>query len=246
MTDQADDGVTDSGVVEVASPRPRVPLDFRRDSPEGMLARAREYEDTLTRRRTVRDFSTDPIPLEVLAHAIRTASSAPSGAHQQPWTFVVVTDHEIKARIREAAEVEERTNWGGRMSKEWISALEPLGLDWQKPHLTDAPALIIVFAQTWGREVGPDGAVHRRKHYYVDESVGIAVGFLLSALHIAGLATLTHTPSPMGFLRRILNRPDNERAFVVIPVGYPSANATVPAIARKSLDEVCVFVGERG
>lgn len=213
-----------------------VPLPFRRLPPDEMVARARAYADDMARRRTVRDFSPEPIPEEILAHAVRAAATAPSGAHQQPWTFVVVSDPERKARIREAAEAEERKSYDGRMSEEWLAALEPLGTDWHKPHLTEAPHLIVVFAQPWGP--GEDG--RKVKHYYVDESVGIAVGMLLSALHLAGLATLTHTPSPMGFLRELLGRPDNERAYVVIPVGYPADGAVVPDLARKSLEEVLV------
>lgn len=213
-----------------------IPLDFERLSSDEMTARARAYASAMQRRRTVRDFASDPIPDDVIVEAIRAASSAPSGAHQQPWTFVVITDSEVKAKIREAAEIEEKKSWEGRMSEEWRAALAPLGLDWHKPHLTDAPVLIVVFAQPWG--VGPDGA--RIKHYYVEESVGIAVGMLLSALHLGGLATLTHTPSPMAFLRDVLGRPANERAFCVIPVGYPAPGATVPDIARKPLSTVLV------
>jgi nitroreductase len=203
-----------------------------------MLERARAYADAMHRRRSVRDFSPEPFPEQILVEAVRAAASAPSGAHQQPWTFVVVTDPEIKRRIREAAEVEEKKCWEDRMSAEWRAALEPLGLDWHKPHLTDAPAVIVVFAQPWGLDE-PSGS-RRIKHYYVDESVGIAVGMLLSALHLAGLATLTHTPSPMGFLREILGRPPNERAYVVIPVGYPAEHAVVPDLARKPLEHVLV------
>ena len=209
-------------------------------SPEDMVAEARTYADRMETRRSVREFSSREFPLEIIDHAIRAASSAPSGAHQQPWTFVVVTDAELKRRIREAAVVEERRNWEGRMSPEWIAALDPLGVDWEKEHLTQAPALIVVFAQAWGSVPNADGSATRVKHYYVDESVGIAVGMLLSALHLAGLATLTHTPSPMKFLRDVLERPSNERAFVVIPVGYPAEGAQVPDIKRKSLDQVRV------
>jgi len=216
-----------------------VPLAFQRRAPEDMLARVRAYADDMHRRRTVRDFSPEPFPDEVLVEAIRAAASAPSGAHQQPWTFVIVTDPEIKQRIRDAAELEEKKSWEGRMSAEWIAALEPLGLDWHKPHLTTAPALIVVFAQAWGVAEKPAGP-SRVKHYYVDESVGIAVGILLSALHLAGLATLTHTPSPMAFLRDVLGRPVNERAYVVIPVGFPADDAVVPDLARKPLEQVLV------
>lgn len=218
---------------------PRIAHRPPRRSPAEVVAEARAFADAMEQRRSVRDFATDPVPREALEHAIRAASSAPSGAHQQPWTFVVVTDPGLRSRIREAAEAEERTNWGGRMSEEWRAAVAPLGVDWRKPHLTDAPALVVVFAQAWGRIDGdPRG---KRKHYYVDESVGIAVGMLLSALHLAGLATLTHTPSPMRFLAELLGRPANERPYVVIPVGYPAEHAEVPALVRKTLDEVSVW-----
>ncbi len=219
----------------MSSYRP-IPLQFERLAPEEMSARARAYADALRRRRTVRHFSTESIPDAVIVDAIRAAASAPSGANQQPWTFVVITDDAVKTKIREAAEAEEKKSWEDRMSDEWLAALEPLGLDWRKPHLTEAPVLIVVFAQPWG--VGEND--RRVKHYYVDESVGIAVGILLSVLHLAGLATLTHTPSPMGFLRDVLGRPSNERPYVVIPVGYPTAHATVPDIVRKPLDLVLV------
>jgi len=216
-----------------------VPLEFPRLPADEMVARARAYADAMVRRRTVRDFSTEPFPLEILRDAIRAAASAPSGAHQQPWTFVVVTDPERKRRIREAAEAEEKESWERRMSDAWLSALEPLGVDWHKPHLTDAPALVVVFAQPFGVEDGPDGP-RKVKHYYVDESVGIAVGMLLSALHLAGLATLTHTPSPMKFLRELCERPAHERPYVVIPVGYPADDAVVPDLTRKPIDDVMI------
>lgn len=213
-----------------------VPLDFQRHAPEAMLARARELRADLARRRTVRHFTDEPIPAGLLDECILTAGSAPSGAHQQPWTFVVVTDPEIKARIREAAEEEERKNYGGRMTDEWLDVLRPLGTDEHKPFLEIAPALIVVFRQAWG--LAEDGG--RRTHYYTQESVGIAVGMLLAALHHAGLATLTHTPSPMGFLERILGRPENERAYVLIPVGFPTADCEVPDLERKPIEELRV------
>ncbi|MBK6695988.1 MAG: nitroreductase family protein [Myxococcales bacterium] len=210
-----------------------------------MVLRARAFASEMSRRRSVREFSRETFPMEVVDDAIRAAASAPSGAHQQPWTFVVVTSASLKQRIREAAEAEEKTNWEGRMGAEWMAAVEPFGLDWNKPHLTDAPVLIVVFAHAWGL-AGSSGqsspSAERVKHYYVSESVGIAVGFLLSSLHLAGLATLTHTPSPMAFLRTLLGRPANERAFAVIPVGYPRADAEVPCLERKPLDEVRVIV----
>ena len=223
-----------------ASPR-RAPLVFERLAPETMIARSRAHAEAIERRRSVRQFSTEAFPLEIVDDAIRAAASAPSGAHQQPWTFVVVVDAELKRQIRAAAEQEEIQNWQGRMPDEWLAALAPLGLDWHKPHLTDAPALIVVFAQRWGLVPTAGGGTRRVKHYYVDESVGIAVGLMLTTLHLAGLATLTHTPSPMTFIRELLGRPPNERPFVIVPVGYPAADAQVPDIRRKPLDEVRVW-----
>jgi iodotyrosine deiodinase len=212
------------------------PHRFERLDVETMRARSEAFLESLVRRRTVRDYSREPVPMDVVENAIAAAASAPSGANQQPWTFVTVTDPELKRRIREAAEAEERRSYGGRMSEEWLRALEPLGTDEHKPHLEDAPVVIVVFEQAYGlTEAG-----EKVKHYYVRESVGIAVGFLLAALNNAGLATLTHTPSPMGFLRALLERPENERAYVVIPVGYPAQDATVPVIEKKTLDEVLV------
>jgi iodotyrosine deiodinase len=212
------------------------PHRFERLDVETMRARSEAFLESLARRRTVRDYSREPVPMDVVENAIAAAASAPSGANQQPWTFVTVTDPELKRRIREAAEAEERRSYGGRMSEEWLRALEPLGTDEHKPHLEDAPVVIVVFEQAYGlTEAG-----EKVKHYYVRESVGIAVGFLLAALNDAGLATLTHTPSPMGFLRALLDRPENERAYVVIPVGYPAQDATVPVIEKKTLDEVLV------
>ncbi len=216
------------------------PLEFERLPPDEMRARAREFAARMQRRRSVRDFSPEPIPEGVLEDALRAAATAPSGAHQQPWTFVVVRDPALKAQIREAAEVVEQESWGGRMSEEWRAALAPLGVDWRKPHLTEAPALIVVFARVWGERTTPNGT-ERAKHYYVDESCGIAVGMLIAALHLAGLATLTHTPSPMRFLREVLGRPQNERAFIVLPVGYPAPHAVVPDLQRKDLSEVVVY-----
>jgi len=201
-----------------------------------MRRRSQAFLELMSRRRTVREFSSEPVLWEVVENAIRVAGTAPSGANQQPWTFVVVTDPETKRRIREAAEREERRNYAGRMSAEWIQALEPLGTDEHKTHLTDAPVVIIVFEQPYG--LASDGS--KVKHYYVRESVGIAVGLLLAPPHDAGLAMLTHTPSPMGFLRELLERPENERAYVVIPVGYPAEGAAVPDIGKKALDEILV------
>jgi nitroreductase len=219
---------------------PFVPLRWPRLTPAESQARARAFRESMAPRRSVRDFSTEPIPDGVLEDAIACAAGAPSGANQQPWTFVVVTDPALKARLREAAEAEERESYSHRMSEEWLDALAPLGTDWHKPHFTDAPALIVVFEQIYGVKALPDGGVKKVKHYYVQESVGIAVGFLIAALTQAGLATLTHTPSPMGFLREALGRPENERAFAVLPVGYPAREARVPDIRKKPLEAVLV------
>lgn len=211
-----------------------VPLSFRRLPRAAQLAASREFRDRMSERRSVRFISSEPVDLELIENAIRCASLAPSGANQQPWKFVVVQDPEIKRRIREAAEAEERESYEHRMPDDWLEALAPLGTDWHKEFIETAPYLIVVFRIDFG--LMEDGI--KRKHYYVQESVGIAAGFLLAALHVSGLATLTHTPSPMGFLSSILERPKNERPFLLIPVGLPAPGATVPAIAKKSLDEV--------
>ena len=212
------------------------PLDFERLIESEMRRRVAENLATMRRRRSVREFTREPVPWDVVQAAVEAAGTAPSGANMQPWTFVAVTDPDLKRAIREAAEEEERRNYEGRMPDDWLEALQPLGTSPDKPHLEDAPVVIVVFEQAYG--VRPDGT--KAKHYYVRESVGIAIGFLLHALHRAGLATLTHTPSPMGFLRGLLDRPENERAVVVIPVGYPAAEATVPVIGRKPLEEILV------
>ncbi|RJQ80533.1 nitroreductase family protein [Pseudonocardiaceae bacterium YIM PH 21723] len=209
----------------------RIPAEQALETSASLRARMDE-------RRTVRAFSTDPVPEQLVLDAIAVASTAPSGAHQQPWTFVLVTDPDVRKQIREAAEEEERISYAGRLGEEWLDALRPLGTDDVKPHITDSPYLIVVFQQRFYIE--PDGST--RKHYYVDESVGIAVGMLLTALHLSGLAALTHTPSPMRFLGEVLNRPRNERAFAVIPVGYPAEDCSVPNLTRKSLDQVMVRV----
>jgi nitroreductase len=221
------------------------PLSFERLAPDEQLARSRELLACLRTRRTVRDFSTQPVPFELIENAVAAAGSAPSGANQQPWTFVVVSDPEVKRRIRAAAEEEEKKSYESRMSDEWLEALAPLGTDWRKPHLEDAPYLIVVFRQAYGlREDTETGELQKVKHYYSEESVGIAVGMLLTSLHHAGLATLTHTPSPMAFLSEILERPPNERAYVVIPVGYPTDDAQVPVLSKKSLGEIMVRFGD--
>jgi iodotyrosine deiodinase len=213
------------------------PLGHVRIPADEMRVRAREIFAELDRRRSVREFSPEPVPRELIELAIRAASTAPSGAHQQPWTFVVVSDPEIKRRMREAAEEEERVNYSGRMPPEWVEALAPLGTDFVKRHITDAPYVVVLFRQVWG--VRPDGS--RRTHYYTTESCGIAAGLFIAAVHHAGLATLTHTPSPMGFLGQLLRRPENEKAFLLLPVGYPAPGATVPDLARKPLDQVSVW-----
>ena len=213
------------------------PLRFTRLSEEEAVRRSREFLARIAERRSVRQFSSEPVPHELVENAIRAAGTAPSGANQQPWTFVVVSDPELKARIRGAAEHEEELLYTQRASDEYLEAIEPIGTDAHKPHITDAPCLIAVFEQAWSRDA--DG--EKRKNYYVRESVGIAVGFLLLALHTAGLATLTHAPSPMGFLKEILDRPENERPFLLIPVGYPAGDAEVPALEKKALGEIAEF-----
>jgi iodotyrosine deiodinase len=214
-----------------------VPLRHERLSPEEALRRSQEFLERMQARRSVRMFSTDPVPRELVENAIRAAGTAPSGAHQQPWTFVVVSDPATKARMRAAAEREEREFYTRRATPEWLEALAPLGTDSVKTHITDAPYVVVVFAQAW--RPGPGGG--RVKHYYVRESVGIAVGFLLAAIQAAGLCALVHTPSPMGFLGPLLGRPENERPFVLVPVGYPAEDATVPALERKPLDAIARF-----
>ena len=197
---------------------------------------ASAFFQLMDRRRSVREFSDRAVPVEVVEDIVRTASTAPSGAHKQPWTFCVVGDPALKRQIREAAEKEEYESYNGRMPPEWLEDLAPIGTDWHKPFLEVAPWLIVVFKRAY--ELDPNGG--RRKNYYVEESVGIACGFLLAAVHQAGLAALTHTPSPMNFLARLLDRPDNERPFLLMPVGYPAADCRVPDLQRKSLDRVLV------
>jgi len=204
--------------------------------PEESLRRAREFYSYMDRRRSVRHFSDRPVPGELIEDLIRTASTAPSGAHKQPWTFCAVRDPAIKKAIREAAEKEEYESYHGRMSEEWLEDLKPLGTDWHKEFLEVAPWLIIVFKKAYDLV---DGEKH--KNYYVQESVGLASGFLLAAIHQAGLVSLTHTPSPMNFLQEILQRPENERPFLLIPVGYPADDAEVPDLVRKPLEEVTVW-----
>lgn len=217
-------------------PAPKyAPLDFARVSPEESARRIDAFYDLMKRRRTVRDYSSEDVDRSIIERAIRIAGTAPSGANMQPWRFVVVRDREIKRRIREAAEAEERLSYEGRMPARWLRRLAPLGTDWRKPFLEIAPYLICVFQINTVTD-GETG--EQEPTYYAAESVGIAVGLLLAALHTAGLATLTHTPSPMRFLSEILERPKNEKPFVLIPVGYPADGARVPDIERKALDEI--------
>ena len=224
------------------------PLLFHRLSPDQQLANSRAFLAWMKNRRTVREFSSVPVPFELIENAVRTAATAPSGANLQPWTFVVVSGEDTKRQIREAAEKEEYEFYTHRAPKEWLEALEPLGTDWHKPFLESAPYLIVVFMQNWGERTvsGADGQSQtvKLKHYYAVESCGLACGFLLASLHQAGVATLTHTPSPMGFLRDILGRPKNETPFLLIPVGYPAENAAVPkaAAVKKPLEQVLVRV----
>ncbi len=219
---------------------PFIPLPGYREYPvDEMIRRAGEFRTQLKRRRTVRNFSHRPVPRTVIDGCLHAATTAPSGANLQPWHFVVVSDQETKRRIRQAAEEEEQHFYRHRAPKEWLDALAPLGTDERKPFLEDAPYVIAVFAQKYGHL--PDG--RKIKHYYPMESVGLATGMLVAALHIAGLATLTHTPSPMKFLNEILGRPKSaERPFLLLVVGYPDKNATVPDISRKPLDEVVTYI----
>ena len=231
-----------AGGLHIASrtshPEPRiVPLEPPpRLSPAETRRRAAEFYREMRARRSVRDFSPEPVPREVLEDLVRAAGTAPSGAHRQPWRFVIVGDPVLKARIREAAEREERESYERRMTPDWLADLAPLGTDWHKPFLETAPWLIAVFRVDWEHRRGK-----RLPNYYVHESVGLACGLLLAAIHHAGLVALTHTPSPMGFLREILNRPANEKPFLLIPVGHPASGAQVPTLERAPLDEIALF-----
>ncbi len=221
-----------------------IPLEFTRQDVEAQRTAATAFLERMRTRRSVRQFSPDPVPLDIITTCIQAAGSAPSGANQQPWRFVVVTDPAIKRKIRIAAEREERENYDRRFPPEWKQTLAPLGTDWHKEYLDIAPYLIVVFQISYehaglGTLGGPS---MRTKHYYVTESVGIAVGMLLAALHNAGLATLIHTPNPMNFLNEILARPRNERPYVLIPVGYPADDTKVPNLRRKSLDDIMLIL----
>jgi len=214
------------------------PLDFMTRGIDEVADRAARLRAVLATRRSVRDFSARPVPRAIIEDLVMTAAGAPSGANQQPWTFVCIDNPDVKRRIRLAAEEEEKAFYAGRAGVEWLEALEHLGTDWEKPFLETAPWLIAIFAQRWGR----DGKGRKIKHYYVPESVGIATGFLIAAIHQAGLASLTHTPAPMAFLNEICGRPENEKPVILLVVGYPADGCTVPVIDKKRLDEVAVFV----
>jgi nitroreductase len=212
------------------------PLDFQPLPENEMLQRATAFQLAMDQRRSVREFSDKPVPRDIIEAIIKTASSAPSGAHKQPWTFVAVSNPSIKQQIRVAAEEEEYENYHGRMSETWLDDLKVFDTDWHKPFLEIAPWLIVVFKRVYELD-----GTEKKNNYYVNESVGIACGFLLTAIHQAGLCALTHTPSPMNFLAKILERPENERPYLLIPVGYPATDTQVPDIQRKSLDEMSVF-----
>jgi iodotyrosine deiodinase len=240
---------TDSGADREKLYRERFPdlpepvseaLEFERWPLDEMRARAASGYEELDRRRTTRDFSPDPVPRELIELAIRSAGTAPSGAHRQPWTFVAVSDPALKARIREATENEEHRTYTERMPDEWRQALAPLGTDWVKTHITDAPWVVVLFKHNY--EILDDGS--HAKNYYVSESVGICAGLFIVAVHHMGLATLTHTPNPMKFLGELLGRPRNETAVLLFPVGYPADDARVPKIERKSLSEISVWFDE--
>jgi iodotyrosine deiodinase len=216
------------------APYPGVPLHFQRRPSSESLRRAQSFFEEMDRRRTTRHFSTEPVPRELIEYAIRTAGTAPSGAHLQPWTFVAIAGADVKARLRAAAEVEERRFYHELAPPEWLEALAPLGTDEHKPHLTDAPWIVVLFRHVYGLK--PDGG--KRTYYYTQESCGIAAGLFIVAVHHMGLVTLTHTPSPMAFLGELLGRPANERAMLVMPVGYPATGALVPNLTRKSLAEI--------
>jgi nitroreductase len=212
-----------------------IPYNSEKYSPEEMLQRAQALHAFCEKRRSIRMFSDKAVPYEVIEKLILTANTAPSGANKQPWTFCVVSDPKMKKKIREAAEKEEYESYHGRMSESWLEDLKPFGTDWHKPFLETAPFLIIVFKRAYETENG-----EKANNYYVNESVGIACGFLIHAIHNAGLVTLTHTPSPMNFLTKILDRPQNERPFLLLPVGYPADDAVVPDIKRKTAGQIIV------
>ena len=213
----------------------QIPFQYDKPDLEELSVRSKALNRTMQKRRSLRFFSDEQVPEEVIENCIRIAGSAPSGAHKQPWTFCVISDAEIKKQIRIAAEKEEYENYHGRMSETWLKDLEPFETDWHKPFLEIAPWIIVIFKKSYDLVDG-----EKKKNYYVNESVGLAAGFLLMALHQVGLVSLTHTPSPLNFLQKILKRPENERPFLLIPVGYPAKEATVPDIERKALDKILI------
>ena len=213
-------------------------LQFQKITFEEMDYNANQFFQKVSSRRSVRDFSRDDFPIDIIKNCIKSASTAPSGANKQPWHFVIVKDPKIKRKIRKAAEIEEKEFYGGRAPKEWLDDLNQFGTDWNKPFLEEAPYLIVVFSKKF--DINDDGT--NKKNYYVSESVGIASGLLLTALHNAGLVTLTHTPSPMAFLSDILNRPPSDKPYLIIPVGFPSENAEVPNIKKKTFKEICTIL----
>ena len=213
-------------------------LQFQKITFEEMDYNSNQFFQKLSSRRSVRDFSRDDFPIDIIKNCIKSASTAPSGANKQPWHFVIVKDPIIKRKIRKAAEIEEKEFYGGRAPKEWLDDLNQFGTDWNKPFLEEAPYLIVIFSKKF--DINDDGT--NKKNYYVSESVGIASGLLLTALHNAGLVTLTHTPSPMAFLSDILNRPPSDKPYLIIPVGFPSENAEVPNIKKKTFKEICTIL----
>jgi len=212
-----------------------IPYDYEKITAREMLENSDSFFRMMDKRRTIRHFSDEEIPIEVIENLVKTASTAPSGAHKQPWTYCIVSNPELKSKIRKAAEKEEFDNYNGRMSEEWLNDLAVFETNWEKPFLEIAPYLIVIFKQTYGMN-----GDKKTKHYYVNESVGISVGLFIAAAHQAGLATLTHTPSPLNFLTQLLNRPINEKPFLLIPIGYPAVGASVPRIKRKQLDDFVV------
>lgn len=214
-----------------------VPHSIPEIAPDDALVKSEDFMNTMLQRRSIRHFSDEEIPKEVIENILKTANSAPSGANKQPWTFCVISDPALKSEIRKQAEEEEYLSYNGRMSKEWLKDVEPFGTNHIKEFIDTAPYIIVVFKKVYDK----DDLNLRKSNYYVNESVGIATGFLITAIHKAGLASLTHTPSPMNFLHKVLQRPENERPFLLIPLGYPAKEATVPTITKKALDEVSVF-----
>lgn len=241
--------MSESNTGESTSRYPFEPLRYQRPNVDEALRHSRDFLASMRKRRSVRAFSADPVPFELIENAIATALTAPSGANQQPWKFVVVRDQEMKRRMREMVEIEERECYEHRFPPAWLAALAPLGTDWHKEFIEIAPYIIVVFKEDYGLKESfttdqgePTQEEERVKHYYTNESVGIAVGLLIASLQQAGLAVLTHTPNPMGFLRDLLGRPRNEKPYVVLPVGYPAPDCRVPMLSKKTLDEAMIVL----